>query len=161
MNKVIVPLALTLILAFSFMLYDKLTGLDISESDNALNETHIVTKIIDGDTLIVSGGETIRLLGMDTDERGYPCYTPAKKRLENLTLGKQVVLEQGEEDKDQYGRSLRYIFLNGVNINVQLVKEGMAVARLEGSTFHADEIRQAEAYAIENKLGCKWANPLG
>ncbi|GAG14785.1 unnamed protein product, partial [marine sediment metagenome] len=35
--------------------------------------TKMVTRIIDGDTVIIEG-ESVRLLGMDTDERGEPCY---------------------------------------------------------------------------------------
>jgi micrococcal nuclease len=160
MKKLIVPLVLTLVLLFSFMLYNKLTGQSVTESQipQVKIEKRIVTKIIDGDTIVVSGGETVRLLGMDTDERGYPCYTSAKKRLENLALGKEVTLERGEENKDQYGRLLRYIFLENNNVNVQLVREGMAIARLENNKLYAQEIKDAEAYAIQNKIGCKWSN---
>ena len=155
----LISLAITILLAFSFLLFNKITGFSASESSlNNAKEMRIVTKIIDGDTIIVSGGETIRLLGMDTDEKGQPCYKQAKQRLENLTLNKEVMLKAGKEDKDIYGRSLRYIFLGEENINVLLVKEGLAIARLENSKLYAQEIKDAEAYAIQNKIGCKWAN---
>lgn len=160
MKKLIVPLVLTLFLLFSFMIYDKLTGKGIT-GDQTLKvevEKRIVTKIIDGDTIIVSGGETTRLLGIDADEKGYPCYTQAKKRLENLTLGKEVLLESDIEDKDIYGRLLRYVLLDEENINILLVKEGLAIARLENNKKYNQEIKDAEAYAISNKIGCKWAN---
>ncbi|MDO8743173.1 MAG: hypothetical protein Q7J30_01265, partial [Candidatus Azambacteria bacterium] len=39
--------------------------------DNALK---LATKIIDGDTFLIEGGYSIRVLGIDADERGYPCY---------------------------------------------------------------------------------------
>ena len=87
----------------------------------------IVTKVIDGDTVVAEGGWHVRLLGMDADEKGYPCYESAKIRLEELVLGKQVVLEKDKTDLDQYGRCLRYIFVNNINVDVQLVKEGLAV----------------------------------
>ena len=51
-----------------------------------------VTKVIDGDTVIAEG-ESIRLLGIDADEKGYPCYSAAKMRIEELVLGKEVYLE--------------------------------------------------------------------
>jgi len=38
----------------------------------------VVTKIIDGDTIVIQGGQHLRLLGIDADESGYPCYEPAK-----------------------------------------------------------------------------------
>jgi len=122
-----------------------------------VTEEKIVTKIIDGDTVIIEGGENVRLLGMDCDERGKKCYTIAKKRIEELLIGKKVVLERDNEDKDQYGRLLRYIFLDSENINVKMVKEGYCVARFQGESKYKEEIQSAESYAISNKIGCKWS----
>jgi micrococcal nuclease len=120
-------------------------------------EQTIVTKVIDGDTVIVEGGESVRLLGMDSDEKGYPCFTPAKKRMEELVLGKQVYLERDLEDRDIYGRLLRYIFLVDRNICLQMVKEGLAVARFpEENAKYRQEIAAAEKYAQESHVGCKW-----
>ena len=67
------------------------------------------------------------------------------------------MLESDTEDKDIYGRLLRHVFLNEENINVMLVKEGLAIARLENTKLHTQEIKDAEAYAIQNKIGCKWS----
>jgi len=120
------------------------------------NESKIVTKIIDGDTLVAQGN-TVRLLGIDTDERGYPCYTVAKKRLEELVLNKDVVLERDGDDKDIYGRFLRYVFLNGTNVNLRMVEEGLAVARFpDESGKYRDEIIDAEESARNVHVGCKW-----
>jgi len=118
----------------------------------------IVTKVIDGDTVVVEGGYHVRLLGMDADEKGYPCYEPAKTRLENLVLSKQVRLEKDKTDLDQYGRCLRYIFLGDTNVDAQLVKEGLAIARFyEPDVKYKAEITEAESYAQQNKIGCKWS----
>ncbi|MGA2417856.1 MAG: thermonuclease family protein [Candidatus Staskawiczbacteria bacterium] len=122
------------------------------------SDNTIVTKVIDGDTVVVEGGWHVRLLGMDADETGYPCYQPAKTRLENLVLGKQVVLQKDVSDVDQYGRCLRYIFLGNTNIDVQLVAEGLAVARFyEPDVKYRAEITAAEKQAQQNKVGCKWS----
>lgn len=116
-----------------------------------------VTKIVDGDTLVIEGGDHVRLLGIDTDERGQKCYGVAKERLSELTLGKQVEVQFGPERTDQYGRLLAYIFLNEENVNLKLVSEGYAVARFfPGNDNYKEEIVNAERLAIENKLGCKW-----
>lgn len=121
-------------------------------------ENTIVTKVIDGDTVVVEGGWHIRLLGMDADEKGYPCYDQAKIRLENLILAKKVILEKDVSDVDQYGRCLRYIFLDNTNIDVQMAKEGMAVARFyQPDIKYESQITGAEKYAETNKLGCKWS----
>ncbi len=116
----------------------------------------VVTKVIDGDTIVVQGGESVRLLGIDADERGYPCYTQAKKRLEELILGKTVSLERDKEDRDIYGRLLRYVFADGFNINAKLAEEGLVIARLQGDSKYKFEIAEAEKFAMENKMGCKW-----
>ena len=117
----------------------------------------VVTKVIDGDTVVVEGGYHVRLLGMDADETGYPCFTPAKNRLEELVLGKQITLEKDKTDVDQYGRCLRYIFIGNTNVDVQLVKEGLAVARFYADVKYKAEITQAEKQAQQNKIGCKWS----
>lgn len=125
----------------------------------------VITKVLDGDTVIAEGGHHIRLLGIDADEAGSPCYEEAKSRLEELVLNKEVELKEDQTDVDQYGRCLRYIFLNGQNINSQLVKEGLAVARFyEPDVKYKDEIASAEKEAIEEEIGCKWSsseNSLG
>ena len=122
------------------------------------SDNTIVTKVIDGDTVVVEGGWHVRLLGMDADETGYPCYLPAKTRLEDLVLAKNVVLEKDKTDLDQYGRCLRYIFVGSTNIDVQLVKEGLAIARFYAPDIkYKSEITAAETYAQQNKLGCKWS----
>jgi len=123
------------------------------------SENTIVTKVIDGDTVVVEGGYHVRLLGMDADEKGYPCYDQAKTRLESLVLLKQVRLEKDKTDSDQYGRCLRYIFIGNTNIGVQLVKEGLAVARFyEPDVKYKAEITEAEKQAQQNTVGCKWKN---
>ena len=119
-------------------------------------ETKIVTKIIDGDTIIVEGGERIRFLGIDCDERGERCYNQAKEYLEKRIYEKEVILESDIQDKDRYGRSLRYVFFDGENINVKLVEEGYCTARFERETRYKNQITIAERNAIENKIGCKW-----
>jgi len=123
--------------------------------DNALE---LVTKVIDGDTFLIEGGYSVRILGIDADERGYPCYDAAKNRLEELILNKEIKLEMGNENLDQYCRYLRYVISDGQNISLELVKEGMAIARFSPEdTKYRAEITDAEKQAKENKIGCKWS----
>ncbi len=130
------------------------------------NENTIVTKVIDGDTVVVEGGYHVRLLGIDADEKNYPCYDPAKLRLESLVLNKQIILERDKTDVDQYGRCLRTIFIGNPsaglgqvqNIDLELIKEGLAVARFyQTDVKYKNEISIAEKQAIANKTGCKWS----
>ena len=123
--------------------------------DNALE---LATKVIDGDTFLIEGGYSVRILGIDADERGYPCYDAAKNRLEELILNKEVKLEMENENLDQYCRYLRYISLGDKNISLELVKEGLAIARFSSEDVkYRQEITDAEKQAKENKIGCKWS----
>jgi micrococcal nuclease len=122
------------------------------------NSLKLATKIIDGDTFLIEGGYSVRILGIDADERGYPCYDAAKSELEKLILNKEVKLEKGSEDLDQYCRYLRYVFLDDKNISLELVKEGLAIARFSPEDVkYREEIANAEKEAKENKVGCKWS----
>jgi len=171
-NKIVLTIILAaLIIASSIFFSIRLTGKVVDTEDSSdslpipsnnddensdLTGMHIVTKIIDGDTVIVEG-ENVRLLGMDTDERGYPCYASAKERLEELILNKEVRLEKDQTNKDQYQRYLRYIFLDDKNINLKMVEEGFAVARFYPEDIkYKSEIINAETQAREDNNGCKW-----
>ena len=118
----------------------------------------LATKIIDGDTFLIEGGASVRILGIDADEKGYPCYDAAKNRLEELILNQEVKLEKGVEDLDQYCRYLRYALLDDKNISLELVKEGLAIARFSPEDVkYREEISQAEKEARKNRIGCKWS----
>ena len=118
----------------------------------------LATKIIDGDTFLIEGGYSVRILGIDADERGYPCYDAAKTGLEELILNKEVRLEKGTEDKDQWCRYLRYVFLDSQNISLEMIKEGLAVARSSPEDVkYREEVALAEKEAKDNKVGCEWS----
>jgi len=148
--KLLLILFLIFLTLFSVFLYFKFL------SNKCEKETKIVTKVIDGDTIILEGGKTIRLLGIDADEKGYPCYYSSKKALEGKILNKRVRLECDLKDKDIYGRYLRYVFVDNENINVWMVKNGFAIARIEDAKKYEKEIIEAEKYAKENNIGCEW-----
>lgn len=121
------------------------------------NEEKLVTKVIDGDTFLIEGGYTVRILGIDADERGYPCYEPAKKRLEELILNKKVRMERDEENFDKYCRYLRYVFLDSEDIGLKLISEGLVVARVSlKDERYRSKIIDTEKVARESKIGCKW-----
>ena len=88
-------------------------------------ETAFIDRVIDGDT-VESNGTSIRLLGINTPERGEEYYSEAKEFLEDLVLNKTVRLEFGKDRKDRYGRTLAYLYLGNENINQKLIEEGYA-----------------------------------
>lgn len=98
-----------------------------------------VVSVTDGDTIAVEfpdhRRERVRIVGIDTPETVDPrksvqCYGPeASARATALLSGRDVLLEtKPDEDRDKYGRLLRYVRLNGVDIGAELVEEGYARA---------------------------------
>jgi endonuclease YncB( thermonuclease family) len=152
--KALLSVLIILFLGSSYLLVGNLDGTgNVISVDR--EELVFVSKVIDGDT-IVANGEHIRLLGMDADERGYDCYKEAKLKLEEWILDKEVVLEKDVTNKDQYKRLLRYVILDGENINIKLVEEGLAVARFYRDRKYEVEILGAEKAARGAGIGCKW-----
>lgn len=117
----------------------------------------VVTKVIDGDSIVVEGGKHVELVAIDADEKGGQCYKEAKNTLEQMVLGKEVTLEKTSRNKDKNGNLIRFVKLDGVNINKVLLKEGVAAARfMQGDEFNKTPYVEAEAFAQENGVGCKW-----
>lgn len=128
-------------------------------SNEGERESAKIERIIDGDTFVIVGGKSVRVLGIDADEKGSLCYEVAKQRLEDAISEQEVILEVGPKDEDVYGRLLRYVFINDENISETLVREGLVVAEApyEGGRYDED-IKALEDYAKANNIGCKWAN---
>lgn len=120
----------------------------------------LVTQVVDGDTITVQGGERVRLLGIDAPEEGEPWYQESRDWLREKILHKQVWLERDEIDEDRWGRSLRWVWLNGELINVAVVRAGWAIAKRYDRIKYQELIAQAETEAIQTGLGV-WADYEG
>ena len=128
---------------------------------NGTTEKYLVTKVVDGDTIYVSGVETrIRLIGIDTPEihnEPVQCYGPeATNYLTGLILGKYVGLESdaASGDMDRYERPLRYVYYNGENVNQKILLEGYGRESSYGSEYkYKDNFIKSQDYAFKNKLG--------
>ncbi len=112
------------------------------------SRTWLVVEVIDGDTIDLGNGERVRLVGIDTPERGECGYEKAADALSALVLGRQVELVRSDEDRDRYDRLLRYVDVDGVDAGLELVRRGLAVARYDsrdGYGFHPREPRYIAA----------------
>lgn len=88
-----------------------------------------VVAITDGDTIKVlddldKGVLKIRLNKIDAPEKNQAFGQKSKQYLSNLVFGKQVIIRFKEIDR--YGRILGLIYIDGVEVNLQIVKAGMA-----------------------------------
>jgi len=116
-----------------------------------------VIEVSDGDTFKLSSGQTFRLYGVNAPEVKEPYFEEAKTFTENFVLGKEISFEQEENYKvDKFGRSLGYVFVDGVNLNIELVRNGLALVVLyekRAKIKYQDELLSAEKSAKELKLG--------
>ena len=85
-------------------------------------------RVIDGDTFVMNNGERVRLLCIDTPEIDEKGGLEAKEFLESLIIGPEVRLESGINDRDKYGRLLRFVYVNisgsEVFVNKEIVING-------------------------------------
>jgi len=112
-----------------------------------------VTKVVDGDTLDLSNGDRIRLMGINTPEKDDCYYQEAKDELTDLTLNQIVLLEKDNTDQDKYGRKLRFVYVKGTDVNAHLVEHGFARAFDEFPSSNYKDLKALESRAKESNLG--------
>src|SRR3989338_201731 len=137
------------------------TATPITEQENQQKQTQsdknqslTVISVVDGDTLKISSGEVVRLIGIDSPETKASYYAEAKNKLTELTLNKKVRLEKDISETDRYGRILRYIFVGNMFVNLEMVKQGYATAyTYPPDVKYSAQFVNAEKEARNNKLG--------
>ncbi|MDH4067260.1 MAG: thermonuclease family protein [Acidobacteriota bacterium] len=122
-----------------------------------------VRKVIDGDTITVSGVGTVRLIGVDAPEKtgGYreaePFGDQATRFMRDLVDGKQVRLEYDGERMDQYKRTLAYVFLeDGTLANEAIIRAGWAETYRRFQYRRKPDFQAAEREARAARRGM-WA----
>lgn len=119
-----------------------------------------VARIGDGDTLDLRDGARVRLVQIDSPELGEnECHgREARRALERLAPpGARITLEAdpGLDDRDRYGRLLRYVHREELNVTVELVRLGAATPyfRAGEEGVHADDLLAAVAEARSARRG--------
>ena len=117
-----------------------------------------VIKVIDGDTIVIEGGEIIRYIGINSPETGQDkddCFAQeAFNANKELIEGKEVKLEKDVSEKDKYGRLLRYVWVDDIFVNEYLVRYGYALsAEYPPDTKYAQQFNSFEKQAQEENLG--------
>ncbi len=126
-------------------------------SSLSCTKTEDISEIIDGDTFKTEHGETVRLLGINAPEMGSQGGQIAKDFLTLLIMNRAVRLEKDATDKDDYGRSLRYVYAGDLFVNAELVRMGFAETRFYApDTAHKTELEELEKTAVRNRRGL-WA----
>lgn len=118
-----------------------------------------VTYIVDGDTFDVRIGsrtERIRVIGIDTPERGVCFANAATAAATRLASGKPVVLrgDPTQATRDRYGRLLAYVGLpKGKDLGYQLIAGGFAKVYVYDNHPFQRVTSYRAAEAIGKRLG--------
>jgi micrococcal nuclease len=117
-----------------------------------------LVEIVDGDTIVIrwqGGTEHIRLLRVNTPEHGQPGYEESGEFLRNLLSGKMIELEFEDPmapARDRYGRLLAYVFADGENVNVEMVRAGWSAFWTRyGRGKYAEAFEKAQSEADSRK----------
>lgn len=126
----------------------------------------VVSHVRDGDTIEVLYGDNqaqaIRLIGVDTPETVHPekpieCFGPeASDYTKQKLLGRDVgvELDSSQGDYDSYNRILAYVYLDGENFNLDLIKNGYGYEYTYNTAYkYQKEFKEAEGYAMTRGLG--------
>ena len=111
-----------------------------------------VSEVEDGDTLNLSNGQTVRLIGIDAPEAGDCGHGEATALLSALTLGQPVVLTPGaRDDIDRYGRILRYVAVPGITFDAgqEMINQGLAIARYDSRDGYGNHPQEAAYVAAD------------
>ena len=115
-----------------------------SAASTAKPKLFTVRAVTDGDTIRLSNNQRVRLVQIDAPETSSECYgNPAKNVLAGLLpVGTKVKLQSDPalDDVDRYGRLLRYVVKDSLNLNIALVTRGAATVWF----FDGDRGRHAD-----------------
>ena len=131
-------------------------------STSIATSTATVVRVLDGDTVEVELGnrrERVRYIGIDTPEpyagTAPECFaSEASAANRELVANREVQLVADAEDRDDYNRLLRYVYVDGVFVNAELMRGGFATALpVKPNTRHASYFFDLETKAREEPRG--------
>ncbi len=125
-----------------------------------------VTRVIDGDTVVLDSDERVRYIGIDTPEKtGSPAIVAlgraATEHNRRLVEGKTVRLEFDVRPRDRHGRLLAYVYVDAIFVNARLIEDGYAFAyTVPPDVRYAERFRKLEREAREKRRGL-WGEEPG
>ena len=154
----IAPVLLLIGLALGFVVggITKSVVPTLSQTEQEQPATQTVTRVIDGDTVELSTGQSVRLTGVSAPEIKEKFSQEGKVFLEEKLLNQEVRLEYEKGyETDRFNRLNAYVFLDDENINVSIIKQGLAkvvIYEKRRKLMYQDELLEAQEYAKKQKL---------
>jgi len=148
--------------------WEKLAGQDPRTNPDIFGNNLAAEEIVDGDTIRLTRGLPIRLIGMDAPDKGQPMFNEAWAFLGELIDDHPVRVEYDRVQNDNYGRLRGYAFVpcwekfkdycqnEEINVNIAMVKSGLARVKttvLWQKPKYEAELKQAEEDAKSHHLG--------
>ena len=125
--------------------------------------SRVCVRVVDGDTIVLDGGERVRLIGVDTPESVDPRRPvewfgkEASAFTRRLVEGRRVRLEYDRTRRDVHRRTLAYVYLeDGTFVNLEIVRRGYGHAYTRFPFRYLEQFRAAERQARAERAGL-WA----
>ena len=181
-KKKLIGLVISVVVMLALAFFDKLGVINIEDylkdvkaseetktTSNVMDDKlYKVIRVVDGDTLVVNYNgkeEKVRLIGVDTPESVHPDEEKntvfgdeVSNYSKEMLSGKEVTLEFDVDERDQYGRLLAYVYLDGQMYNKILLEKGYAkLATYPPNVKYVEDFTKIQKRARENKVGL-WAD---
>ena len=144
-------LGLLVVVIVGFRLVGEI-GLDFAEGDR-----FFIVRVVDGDTVHLSGGDRLRLANIDTPELDEPFYEEATRFLADLVEGKECRVEFSEPKRDKYGRLLGYLHVDTMVAGEEILRRGLGYILLfSEADYYKPMVRRllaAQRRAMSDKVG--------
>lgn len=125
----------------------------------------VVQRVVDGDTLVVSGVGTVRLIGVNSPQIADPQKpiqsfgTEATTFIREIADGQAVELKFEGSRRDRYNRTRAYVYLpDGTMLNAELIHKGYAYVNTQSPFSKMEEFRALQRDAMTHSRGL-WRQP--
>lgn len=117
-----------------------------------------VSEILDGDTVVLSTGDKVRVIGINAPETHEPLGDETTRALTALVANRPLQVAVGTDKRDRYGRTLAYLNVSGQDVGLVLVRQGLAAAvAFPPNTTRLDQYLAVEREARSARRGL-WGN---
>lgn len=117
---------------------------NVIDFDVRPDDRFVIARVIDGDSVELRGGDRLRLLAIDTPEKGERLFDEAKQFLFELAIGEVARIVYPANRRDKYGRLLGYLYVDSIFVNKSILEAGLGYLYL----FKNNQLESAETKAL-------------